>query len=495
MKRLMLILMMGLALGAPADSLAQEEAGGGGEQTVTLRGAETPTGEGLRFNFRDVPLNDVLDYLSQSAGFVIVREADVQGRIDVVSHQALSTDEAAALVDKMLGMQGYAAIRDGRTLSIVTRDEARTRDLPVRTGSNPELIPRSDQMVTQVIPVRYADAAQMLNDIQPLLPEYATATANQSSNAIVLTDTETNIRRIANIVQALDTSISQITTIQVFTLHNAYATQVATMINQLFTPPSSQQGQRGGGGDPRAQFFAAMRGGGPQGGGGQGGAAQSEARQAAIRVTAVADERTNSVVVSAPDELHDAIADVVNQIDSVDQLNTEIRLYPLRNADAGDLADQLNRLYQNSAPGARSAQRGAQGGVMRPGGMAGQSASQREMLQTQVFAVADTRTNAVIVTAIGEVHDQIEQIVARIDNNPARQQRVFVYQIENADPSQVTEMLQGMFGSGGGRNTQRNTGAAAQRNTGNNTQRNTGTNNNNTNRTGNTRTNTTRTAR
>lgn len=158
----------------------------------------------LQMNFRGAPLDTVLDYLSRSAGFIVIKEASLSGNIDVVSHQPLSRDEAVALLNTVLNEKGYAAIRNDRMLTIVTREEAIKRNIPVRVGNDPNEIPKSDEMVTQVIPVRYANAQELLNSIQQLLPEYATISANTSSNALVLTDTQSGVRRIAEIVQALD---------------------------------------------------------------------------------------------------------------------------------------------------------------------------------------------------------------------------------------------------------------------------------------------------
>jgi general secretion pathway protein D len=228
--------------------------------TETSVEADTPPEEGLRFNFQGVPLDTVLDYLSKEAGFVIIRETEITGRVDVRSHQPVSKDEAVDLLNTILHHKGYAAIRNGRTLTIVSRDDAKTRDIPVRKGNEPAQIPKSDEMVTQIIPVRYADAVQLVENITPLLPSYATMTANQSSNAIVLTDTQTSIRRVAEIVKALDTSISEVSTVKVFTLKDADATEIATLINTLF----QTDGAGGSSADDRRrrmrEFFGGMRG-------------------------------------------------------------------------------------------------------------------------------------------------------------------------------------------------------------------------------------------
>ncbi|MFH1742614.1 MAG: secretin N-terminal domain-containing protein, partial [bacterium] len=223
--------------------------------------------EGLRLNFRGVPLTEVLDYLSKAAGFVIVLDTEVSGRVDVWSHQPLNKEEAVNLLNTILNEKGYAAVRNGRTLTIVNRDEARQRNLPVRSGSNPDEIPKTDEMVTQIIPVRYTDAVRLIQNLDPLLPSYATLSANETSNAVVVTDTQANIRRIAEIIQALDTSISSISSIQVFPLVYADATEIADVINKVFeVEDTSSQSRRGGRSGRMGDFFARMRG--DEGGGG-----------------------------------------------------------------------------------------------------------------------------------------------------------------------------------------------------------------------------------
>ena len=94
-------------------------------------------------------------------------------------------------------------------------------------------------MVTQILPVRYANATQLTRDLEPLLPEYASLTANESGNALVLTDTKSNIKRMAEIVTALDTSISSISTIRVFALGYADAKELAEAIKEIFEAPRS----------------------------------------------------------------------------------------------------------------------------------------------------------------------------------------------------------------------------------------------------------------
>ncbi|PYK99482.1 MAG: hypothetical protein DME19_08400, partial [Verrucomicrobia bacterium] len=60
--------------------------------------------KGLRLNFRGVPLEIVLNYLSDAAGFIINIKpgTDVNGKVDVWSNQPLNKDEAVDLLNTVL---------------------------------------------------------------------------------------------------------------------------------------------------------------------------------------------------------------------------------------------------------------------------------------------------------------------------------------------------------------------------------------------------------
>lgn len=450
----------------PTAGAAQGEVAPGTLKPAGAGGSAAAAEPKLRMNFRSVPLEMVLNYLSEAAGFVIVLETEVKGKVDVWSQQPLTTDEAVNLLNTILNRNGYAAVRNGRTLTIVSRDEAKKRDLPVRSGNNPEAIPKNDEMITQIIPVRYANAVQLTRDLQPLLASYATLTANESSNALVITDTQSNIRRMAEIINALDTSISSISAIRVFPLRFADAKQLATVVKELFEPPASSS--RNNNNDPRAQILNRfMGGGGPggpggpggggggRGGGGGGGGGDSQALRAASRVVAVADERTNALVVSAPDEYMPTIEGLVREIDTNVVDVTELRVFRLSHADPVEMAEILTELFpddtrQQENQGELRFRGGAGGG--RGGAGAQAQSSERMKRMGRVMAVPDQRTSSVIVSAASELMDQIGQMIVQLDANPAKKQKVFVYSLENADVQNVEEILRGMFEAQNSRN-------------------------------------------
>lgn len=423
--------------------------------------ALVPPGEkGLRLNFRGVPLEMVLNYLSEAAGFVIITETDIKGKVDVWSNQPLTQDEAVNVLNTVLNKNGYAVIRNERTLKIVSKESAKTQDIPVKTGNDPKGIPKNDEMVTQIVPVRFVNAVQLSRDLQPLMPPQATVVANEGGNAIVITDTQINIRRMTEIIKALDTAISSVSSVRIFTLKNADAKSIATMLRDLFQQDTASQ--RGSAGvNPMQQLFQGGRGGmGPMGGmagamaGGRGTQSSGgSGRVATARVVAVADERSNSVVVSAPEDQMAVIEDLINKVDNSVEDVAELRVFQLKYADPQETADLLTSLFPDttSTQGSRTQfQFGGPGGMRfggGPGGSSSSSQSTRMQKQNRVIAVPDMRTSSIVVSAAHDLLEQIAKMIEQLDSDPARKQKVFVFSVENTDPTSVEEILRGLFES------------------------------------------------
>jgi len=318
----------------------------------TVPGAENGT-NALRLNFRGVPLDMVLNYLSEAAGFIINIKpgTSARGKVDVWSSQPLTREEALNLLDTVLNQNGLAAIRNGRTLTIINRDEAKTHDIPVRLESDPKKIPRTDEIVTQIIPVRFVEVAQLIKDLQPLVsPTLTTMTANEAGNAIVITDTQANIRRVAEIIQGIDMGAEAVTEVHVFRLANADPGETADLLSNLF-PDDSKSGGSGQSSifGAFASRFGGRFGGGPPGGGpGGGGGGGSDTNQRIkkrARVIAVADQRTASVVVSAAKELMEQIEGVVEELDKNPKGKQTVRIYQLQNADPQQAQQVLSDIF------------------------------------------------------------------------------------------------------------------------------------------------------
>jgi type II secretory pathway component GspD/PulD (secretin) len=370
------------------------------------------TTDGLRVNFHGAPLSMVLNYLSDAAGFIINKQADVGGTVEVWSKQPISNDEAIELLSSTLKKNGHGLIRNGRILTIVALDTVKTADTDIVVSRDPNTVRKSDEFQTQIIPVCHATASQLVANLQSLLPSTAALSADESANTLILVASRSDIKRILRIVSVLDDSMATSSSIKVRLLRYADAKETVNLITQLFSQQSS------------AQIVQAI-GGGP-GFGGEGGpvsqAANNKNRSGrnsmSTRVVAVADDRSNSVIISAPVDLLATIGDVLGKIDCQVGGLTELRVFRLTNADPAQLAEQIAQIFPEGDTSSNSSQNNNFPIFFPGGGASGGSAtttdtetSARSKALGKVLAIPDPRTSSLIVTASRTLMPQVAQMI------------------------------------------------------------------------------------
>ena len=309
----------------------------------------------LRLNFRNAPLEMVLNYLSDAAGFIIVLDTQVNGNVSVISSHPMTRDEVVDLLNSVLNKNGYAAIRNGRTLTILDKNDAKTRDIPVKSGNNPDEIPNNAEIVTQIIPIRFVEARQLVSDLTSFVSPQATVVANEEGNSIVITDTQANIRHLTEIITAVDDSAEAETEIRVFHLKYASPTDVASELASVFPSSTGNNTQSpirfGGGGGGPGGFFARMMGGGG-GGGGAAGSSSNDRVKKATQVNAVADARIQAVIVTAPKDLMEQISSMMNDLDVPSTRDQKVFVFHMNNGDPQQALQVLQNMFQTS--GSRS---------------------------------------------------------------------------------------------------------------------------------------------
>src|SRR5690242_16522585 len=130
---------------APAQTQAQTPAPAGETGAVATNTAasvvEGSSTNGLTLNFRNAPIDLVLEHLSKAAGFIIVIDTPVKGSVSVIG-QGLTREEAVNLLNSELNKNGFAAIRSGpRTLKIMDKATAKSSNNPVKISNDPGSIP------------------------------------------------------------------------------------------------------------------------------------------------------------------------------------------------------------------------------------------------------------------------------------------------------------------------------------------------------------------
>jgi type II secretory pathway component GspD/PulD (secretin) len=231
--------------------------------------------------------------------------------------------------------------------------------------------------------------------------------------------------------------------INVFALNHADAKSVAEELKALFQSADADASR------PAPQFSFGPRFGRP--GGDSGGEAKE--KNAPTKPVFVADEQMNAVAASAPPDAMPMIARVVSLLDRPGEDVTEAEIFPLRHADPGEVVDEISALFATTA-GSGNAEQPARTAGLRFGGLGALPAaapaaaeSSRLKRQATVMAVADRRTQSVMVTASANAMAQIRKIIARLDEGQKGVMKVSVFPMEYADAGTLQDALSVLFSS------------------------------------------------
>ena len=413
----------------------------------------------ITMRFVDASLDHVLDFFATTTGYTIIKDAELSTRVTVMSSKPLTVDEALSVLNSILAVKGYAGIVNGHTVKIVSVESAKQAPVPIRSGADPETIPAEDTIVTQVMPLTYTDATQIVKDLADLIPEYGLMTAHARTNTLIITAPSSSIRRIALIVQHLDFSMSDRMKVEVFGLQFADASELAQVITELYEKPrdsaTAAEQQR----NQRGRFFPGFQGrGGRDGGpGGQGDTGNTDTASAGEsileqlgEVKAVADENTNSLIVSASAQNIEVIRGLLLELDRQTVAQPETRIFGLNYADATELANELNQAFSSTARNTfQSGFGGRGGGFSGRGGPGGQQQQQQGNTDgegvlglPELVAVPDTRTNSVIVTTTAVQMEAVRNLIEQLDLDIADfSEDTRVFSMEYADASNVASVL------------------------------------------------------
>ena len=417
----------------------------------------------ISMNFREAELDNVLDFFSQATGYTVVKDAEIEARVTIISQKDIPVDQAFSVLNSILAVKGYATIVNGKIVKVVPLEDAKQENMEIRVGSDPTGMESTVTIVTQIMQLSSANAAQIAKDLKALIPDYGVMVAHIQSHTLIITAASSNVKRFAQIVQELDIPISDMIKVEVFTIKYREAETLAKVLEDLFEKPqgtsAADQAERER--TARIQRFrGGGRGGGTGGFGGGGGdtpaesptAEESEALQIRSNVSIVADADTNSILVSASQENIDLVRELIGKLDQeiVDQ--PETRVFTLEYADAVEVADALNDVFE-PATGQTSGQFGSAFGR---GGFRGQPSQQARGTQAsqdggilglpEINAIADERTNSVIVTTTSQQIETVSQLISELDRDVAEfEETTRVFPLENAEADNLSQVLNELF--------------------------------------------------
>jgi general secretion pathway protein D len=189
----------------------------------------------------------------------------------------------------------------------------------------------SDEIVTQVLAVKNVGAAQLVPVLRPLMPQNAQLSAVTGANILIMSDHASNVNRIMRVIARIDEVGNP--DFDVIPLRSATAADTARVLNSLLA-------QAGEGGN---------------------------------NVKIVADDRSNSILLSGDETLRLRVKTLVAHLDTPIDTGSDTQVRYLRYSDAEDLATRLKEQMSgtNSASSSSSVEQQPQStlsaNAQRPG--------------------------------------------------------------------------------------------------------------------------------
>ena len=312
-------------------------------------------------NFKDADITMIAEAVSAATGKNFIIEPRVRAQVTMLSSTPMSPDAFYEAFLSILQVHGFVAMPSGDIIKIVPDANARTMpgdDLPDRVSRT------SDEIVTQVIQVKNVNAAQLVPILRSLIPQNGHLAAYQPSNILIISDRAANVNRIQRIIARIDQAGDS--DVEIVPLQNASSAEIVRVITTLY---QQQQAQEGG----------------------------------ANPMKLVADDRSNSVLVSGDPSQRLRIKALIAHLDTPLQSGGDTQVRYLRYADAEKIAPKLKEQITGMAQAAPGA--GGAAGAASPAALADKA--------TQIWA--DPETNALIITAPPKTMRSIMNIVDKLD--------------------------------------------------------------------------------
>jgi general secretion pathway protein D len=352
-----------LTSGAPAQDLNQD-------QIKVQKQGQAPGGSAaangsqrsVSIDFNQVDISVLIKFISELTGKNFVIDQRVKGQVTIISPSRISVDEAYKVFESVLEVHGFATVETGRLIKIIPSPDARTKNIETRTRASGDS--NGDQVVTQLLPLRYADPDEVKRLFTPMVSKRSVILSYAPTNTLIITDNYSNIARLMKILKTIDIP-GMGREITVFPIHNADAANLVSLLEIVFKSSQSQD---------------------------KNGAAPS-GRGAAF----VADERTNSIIMVASEVDTNRIRSLIDTLDLETPKGKEkIHVHFLEYAAAEEIVAVLKDL-----PTADEAKAGG--------------AKEAPVVSDKVTITADKATNSLIITADRGDYATLVEVIRQID--------------------------------------------------------------------------------
>jgi general secretion pathway protein D len=261
----------------------------------------------ISLQFDNADIHPIIRIILDTLGVNYLVDPSVKGTVNIRTAGNLRRSDLLPILESILKINGATLIKTGTFYQVVPSAAALRQALEVQTQV-PAQIPPDDQMVLQVLKMKFVGAAEIGKLLTPYLSEGANIVVPETGNILMITERRSNLRKLLDIIDIFDTSVFEGDRVRIFQVKNNLAKDLVSDLKEIFSG-------------------YALSG------------------TSAVRFIAV--DRLNSVLVMTPTA--SVFTEVERWLGRLDQPSQGSGLqnfvYRVKNAKARDIQNVLNQLY------------------------------------------------------------------------------------------------------------------------------------------------------
>ncbi len=312
-------------------------------------------------NFKGTEITEFINIVGKNLKKTMIVDPNVRGKVNVRSYDLLSEQQYYQFFLNVLEVYGFAAVEmNNNIIKIIRNKDAKTSSIPV-IGSNSTIL--GDEMVTRIVEVKNVTVRELVPLLRQLSDQAGggNVTNYDPANVIMLTGTAATVNRLVKIIERVDRAGDQ--DVEIIKLQYASAGEIVRIIEAMNKPSGGKAGQ---------PTFLIPK--------------------------IVADDRSNSVIVSGEVQARERVSRLVKRLDSELETSGNTRIYYLKYAKAEDLVKVLDGVSKTIASEESSTK-----------------TKTRSKSKADTSIEAHESTNTLVITGQPDMLRSLESVIRQLD--------------------------------------------------------------------------------
>ena len=312
-------------------------------------------------SFKNTDIVEFVTIVGKNLKKTMIVDPNVRGKVNVRSYDVLTEEQYYQFFLNVLEVYGFAAVKmNNNIIKIIRNKDAKTSSIPV-VGSDSIIV--GDEMVTRIVEVKNVTVRELVPLLRQLSDQAGggNVTNYDPANVIMLTGTAATVNRLVKIIERVDRAGDQ--DVEIIKLHYASAGEMVRIIAAMNKPSGGKAGQ---------PTFLIPK--------------------------IVADDRSNSVIVSGEVKARERVIRLVKRLDSELETSGNTRVYYLKYSKAEDLVKVLDGVSKTIA---------SEGATT--------TAKSRGKSKVETSIEAHESTNSLVITGQPDMLRSLESVIRQLD--------------------------------------------------------------------------------